>query len=198
MPAEKPTLLLVNACVAADDPCIPAYLAMLEPFFRVAAVHVDALASPAFAEDATVVTGSTKLVTRDPPPEILYALYRETRKPLLGICYGHQALAHAWGARVVKRAFFEADADIRASRPDALLDDLDGNFTVFKSHFEHVVPDSRLTRHFEVLAASDRCAVEVIRHRERPLWGTQFHPERSGATGERIAANFHRIVTGAT
>jgi len=197
MQPEKPSLLLVNACLDADDPCVGVYRAMLEPFFRVAAVHVDALASPRFAEDAAVVTGSTKLITRDPAPETLYALYRETQKPLLGICYGHQTLAHAWGARVVKKEFFEADADIHISRPDALLDGFAKTFTAFKSHFEHVVLDEGLTRHFDVLAASDRCAVEVIRHRERPLWGTQFHPERSGATGERIAANFHRIVTGA-
>jgi len=197
MQPEKPSLLLVNACLDADDPCVGVYLAMLEPFFRVAAVHVDALASPRFVEDAAVVTGSTKLITRDPAPETLYALYRETQKPLLGICYGHQTLAHAWGARVVKKEFFEADADIHISRPDALLDGFAKTFPAFKSHFEHVVLDEGLTRHFDVLAASDRCAVEVIRHRERPLWGTQFHPERSGATGERIAANFHRIVTGA-
>jgi len=197
MPAAKPSLLLINACIDADDPCLPVYLAMLGPFFRVATVHVDALASPRFAEDAAAVTGSTKLITRDPVPGTLYALYRETEKPLLGICYGHQTLAHAWGARVVKKGFFEADADIRVSRPDALLDSFAKTFSAFKSHFEHVVADDGLTRHFEVLAASDRCAVEVIRHRERPLWGTQFHPERSGATGERIAANFRRIVTGA-
>jgi GMP synthase-like glutamine amidotransferase len=196
MPDEKPSLLLINACLDADDPCVGVYLAMLEPFFRVAAVHVDALASPRFAEDAAVVTGSTKLITRDPAPETLYALYRETEKPLLGICYGHQTLAHAWGARVIKKEFFEADADIHISRPDALLDGFAKTFSAFKSHFEHVVLDEGLTRHFDVLAASDWCAVEVIRHRERPLWGTQFHPERSGATGERIAANFHRIVTG--
>jgi GMP synthase-like glutamine amidotransferase len=196
MPDEKPSLLLINACLDADDPCVGVYLAMLEPFFRVATVHVDALASPRFAEDAAVVTGSTKLITRDPAPETLYALYRETEKPLLGICYGHQTLAHAWGARVIKKEFFETDADIHISRPDALLDGFAKTFSAFKSHFEHVVLDEGLTRHFDVLAASDWCAVEVIRHRERPLWGTQFHPERSGATGERIAANFHRIVTG--
>jgi GMP synthase-like glutamine amidotransferase len=194
---EKPSLLLINACLDADDPCVPTYLAMLEPFFRVAVVHVDALASPRFAEDAVVVTGAAKLITRDPIPETLYALYRETQKPLLGICYGHQTLAHAWGARVVKKEFFEADAEIRAPRPVPLLEGLGEKFTAFKSHFEHVAADEGLTRHFDVLAVSDWCAVEVIRHRTRPLWGTQFHPERSGATGERIAANFHRIVTGA-
>ncbi|MCX7022122.1 MAG: gamma-glutamyl-gamma-aminobutyrate hydrolase family protein [bacterium] len=197
MPDEKPSLLLINACLDADDPCVPVYLAMLEPFFRVATVHVDALASPRFAEDAAVVTGSTKLITRDPAPEILYALYRETEKPLLGICYGHQTLAHAWGARVVKKEFFEADAEIRVSRPDALLDGLGKAFPAFKSHFEHVVADEGLTRHFDVSATSDWCAVEVIRHRARPLWGTQFHPERSGGTGELIAANFCRIVASA-
>jgi len=197
MQIEKPSLLLVNACLDADDPCVPTYLAMLEPFFTVTTVHVDALASPRFAEDAAVVTGATRLITRDPAPETLYALYRETQKPLLGICYGHQTLAHAWGARVVKKEFFEADADIHISRPDALLAGFEKTFTAFKSHFEHVAADFRLTRHFDVLATSDWCAVEVIRHRTRPLWGTQFHPERSGEAGERIAANFCRIVASA-
>ena len=104
----------------------------------------------------------------------------------------------AWGAGVVKRGFFEADDLIRVIRPDALLGGFSETFPAFKSHFEHVLPDDRLTRHFDVLAYSNRCSVEVIRHRSRPLWGTQFHPERSGETGERIAANFARIVSSLT
>jgi GMP synthase-like glutamine amidotransferase len=198
MQSGKPSLLLINACHDADDESIPHYVALLEPRFAVRLVHLDALVSPRFAEDAAVVTGSKRLITRDAAPETLYALLRETEKPLLGICYGHQALAHAWGARVVKREFFEADATIRVSRPDKLLDGMGPEFPAFKSHFEHVLPDPRLTRHFGVPARSDRCAVEVIRHRRRPLWGTQFHPERSGETGRRIAANFARIVASST
>ena len=38
------------------------------------------------------------------------------------------------------------------------------------------------------------CRVEVIEHLERPLWGVQFHPERSGSSGRQLAANFARIV----
>jgi len=77
-----------------------------------------------------------------------------------------------------------------------LFDDLGLFFEAWESYYEHVVRNPRLSRNFEVVAHSASCDVEVIRHKTRLLWGVQFHPERSGDTGEFIARNFARIVAG--
>lgn len=191
----KPSVLLINTYKAADDKRMPNYVTWLEPHFGVTTVYVDELKSPDVSEDAIVVTGSERQIASDPIPEIMPKLYLETQKPLLGICWGHQTLAYAWGAKVIrKNRFIERDEVIRVLRTEELLENMGLFFTANESHYEHVVKDKNLAKHFEVLAYSDSCKVEVIRHKERPLWGVQFHPERSGAAGRRLAANFARIV----
>ncbi len=172
-----------------------AYVTWLEPHFGVTTVYVDEVKSLDVSEDAIVVTGSERQITKDPVPEVITKLYLETEKPLLGICWGHQTLAYAWGAKVIrKNRFIERDEVIRVLRTEELLYNMGLFFTASESHYEHVVPDANLKKHFELLAYSSSCKVEVIRHIERPLWGVQFHPERSGAAGKRLAANFARIV----
>ena len=47
---------------------------------------------------------------------------------------------------------------------------------------------------WEVLAASDSCPVEAMRHRTKPWYGVQFHPEQSKQTGEKLVSNFVRLV----
>jgi len=194
----KPTVLLIECHHDPEEEKdkLQAYIDWLAPFFEITHVYVADLTSPEVKEDAIVVTGSRWQIASDPIPEIMPKLYLETTKPLLGICWGHQTMAHAWGAKVIrKNRFIERDEVIRVMKTEELLENMGLFFTANESHYEHVVKDKNLAKHFEVLAYSDSCKVEVIRHKERPLWGVQFHPERSGAAGRRLAANFARIVT---
>ena len=193
----KPSVLLIECHHDPEEEKdkLQAYIDWLAPFFEITHVYVADLTSPEVKEDAIVVTGSRWQIASDPIPEIMPKLYLETSRPLLGICWGHQTLVYAWGAKVIrKNRFIERDEVIRVMKTEELLENMGLFFTANESHYEHVVKDKNLAKHFEVLAYSDSCKVEVIRHKERPLWGVQFHPERSGATGRRLAANFARIV----
>jgi GMP synthase (glutamine-hydrolysing) len=188
-------VLLIEAHPERNPEKLKHYADWLSPYFEVAHVYVNDVTSTEVSEDAIVVTGSEWQIASDPIPEILPKLYLETQKPLLGICWGHQTLAHAWGAKVIRKSrFIERDETIRVLKTEELLYNMGLYFTASESHYEHVVPDRNLKKHFELLAYSSSCKVEVIRHIERPLWGVQFHPERSGAAGKRLAANFARIA----
>jgi GMP synthase (glutamine-hydrolysing) len=194
----KPTILLINCYKSQDDERIQPFLDWLSPFFGVKTVHIDNLNAFEVKEDGIVLSGSERLITNDHLPAGLSKLLLETTRPLLGVCYGHQALAVAWGAKVVKKKNIEEEEVIRVTHSKGILSNLGLFFNVMESHTEHVVPDRHLAKNFEVMAYSDSCKVEVIRHLERPLWGVQFHPERSGHVGVRLASNLARLVADPT
>ncbi len=122
--------------------------------------------------------------------------------PLLGVCLGHQAIGEAFGGRVVRadRLMHGKTADI-IHRGSGLFTELPSPLTVMRYH-SLVVSPTGLPAELEVTAwSSDRPAgqeIMALRHRERPVWGVQFHPE-SVATehGKRLLANFLSMVAAA-
>lgn len=97
--------------------------------------------------------------------------------PLLGVCYGHQLLAHALGGRVGYNPHGREMGTVRIERSrhqdDALLGDLPAVFDAQATHLQTVL---RPPRDAVVLAysAQDRC--QAIRYAPY-AWGVQFHPE---------------------
>ena len=116
--------------------------------------------------------------------------------PVLGICYGMNVLGQAFGGEVKRAARKEfGPADLRITRFDPLLA-LGGRSTrVWMSHGDQMasLPDA-----FETLAASDNSPHAAFRHRERPIYGLQFHPEVTHSVdGKEILRNFVLRVCGA-
>ena len=123
-----------------------------------------------------------------PAPAVLELLKTGT-PPVLGICYGMNVLNRAFGGEVVRAARKEfGPADIRIMRFDPLLA-LGGRSTrVWMSHGDQMtsIPDE-----FDTLAASDNSPYAAFRHRERPIYGLQFHPEVTHSVdGREILKNF--------
>jgi len=113
--------------------------------------------------------------------------------PLLGICFGHQLIAHVLGGRVEKGASAEYGlGTITVDEEDLLFRDLPGEFKAWVSHFDEM---KELPEGFAALAHSGTCMVEAMRHRERKIFGTQFHPEVwHTENGEKILENFLSAV----
>ena len=113
------------------------------------------------------------------------------RRPLLGICYGHQVLAAAFGALVKKdETKHFGNEDIFLNKTDPFFAAFPPVFKMAESHEEIVIRDNDLEKNFMVLAESRRGLVEAIVHRQQPLFGVQFHPEKSGELGDQGVGQF--------
>jgi len=121
--------------------------------------------------------------------------------PLLGVCLGHQAIAEAFGGRViraVRQMHGKTTEVVHAGGP--LFEGIASPITAMRYHSLIVEPDS-LPPQLEVIAWSgDRPAgqeIMALRHREFPIWGVQFHPESVGTgAGQRLLHNFATLARG--
>jgi len=115
--------------------------------------------------------------------------------PVLGLCYGLQLGCQILGATVAgsnRREF--GRAPIRVVNPDVILAGVPRETIVWMSHGDQVKAG---TGDFEILAATDTCPVAAVRHRTRPFFGLQFHPEVSHTPeGGRMLRNFLHDVCG--
>ena len=111
------------------------------------------------------------------------------RKPILGICFGHQLLAKLFGGELAHgRNRQYGPTAIRSAEGARLFKGLPAEQTVWMSHGDHVaaVPPG-----FRVAATSDACAVAAYEAEEGNVYGLQFHPEVAHTpNGEAILGNF--------
>jgi len=99
----------------------------------------------------------------------------ELGTPVLGICYGQQAMARALGGRVEPTGLREYGRTIlRVSDPGTLLADLSTEQAVWMSHGDTVMA---APPGFAVTASTDSTPVAAMEAPERGLFGVQFHPE---------------------
>ncbi|MBI5051611.1 GMP synthase subunit A [Candidatus Micrarchaeota archaeon] len=112
--------------------------------------------------------------------------------PILGICFGHQLIAHILGGKVEKGKSAEYGiAKITVDEPDVLFNGVPKEFNVWVSHFDEV---KEIPSDFIPLAHSSTCRYEGMKHKSRDIYGLQFHPEVWHTEhGEKILENFLRL-----
>jgi GMP synthase (glutamine-hydrolysing) len=110
--------------------------------------------------------------------------------PVLGICYGMQLGAQILGGQVKPASAREfGRARLHIIEPtDPFMIGIPNDTTVWMSHGDQVYD---LPKDFVALAATPTCPFAAARHRTRPFYGVQFHPEVTHTPrGEQIFHNF--------
>ncbi len=138
-----------------------------------------------FSFDGAVITGSRISVYWDkawiPPLLEWIAEADDCGLPMLGICYGHQALAEALGGRVSGMDDYEIGyRTIRQRGDDELFAGIDSEFTAFTTHSDTVVQLPPGARRL----AENEYGVHAFRKDD--AWGVQFHPEYDTETARTI------------
>ena len=142
----------------------------------------------AFGPTALILSGSPASIYQAdaprPDPGIL-----DLGVPVLGICYGLCALTVLAGGQVARAARREyGPADLLVDHGEELFADLPSRLPVWMSHGDQVTD---LPGTFRVLAHTDNSPYAAFRHRERPFYGVQFHPEVVHTPqGKAILGNF--------
>jgi len=123
----------------------------------------------------------------------------EARRPLLGICLGHQTIGQYFGGRV-KRADRLMHGKTCAVEHDGsgLFECVPSPFTAARYHSLDVAADG-LPDCLAVNATAPDASVMGMRHKTLPMHGVQFHPESIASEhGHALLANFLRLATQVT
>ena len=117
--------------------------------------------------------------------------------PILGICYGMQLGCQMLGATVQPTTTREYGRTIcKVNGKSKLLKSLGEEIAVWMSHGDQVV---ELPAEFESLAFTNNCPYAAVKHRNRPFYGVQFHPEVTHTPqGSQIIRNFLYEICGCT
>jgi len=141
-----------------------------------------------------VLSGGPSSVYEDGAPALDPAIL-ELGVPVMGICYGFQAMTKALGGEVARTGEREYGAtDVTVTAGDSpLLAGQPESQTTWMSHGDSV---SRAPEGFQVLASSASTPVAAFADDERKLYGVQWHPEvKHSAFGQAVLENFlHRAA----
>jgi len=109
--------------------------------------------------------------------------------PILGICYGHQLLAHLLGGEVKSSKKKEYGQEILFVKKSGVL--LSGLAKEEQVWFSHGVTVYKLPKDFEILAATKNTPIAAYCHPGKNIFGVQFHPEVTHTPkGKKILQNF--------
>ena len=153
-----------------------------------------------FEPDLVILTGSSALLSKPRNQELFQPeidLVKEAKFPILGICYGHQIIGSAFGSPMRDLGqMVRGYEKVSVVRKHPLFDGLPSDLVVAESHRQELtkVPDE-----FQHLAQSTTSRVEAIAHRSKPIYGVQFHPERSNDEhphGRMILQNLVKQIRG--
>jgi GMP synthase (glutamine-hydrolysing) len=96
------------------------------------------------------------------------------KKPILGICAGHHITGFLFGSEILRSVEPESgDLEVDIVKQDPIFDGIPATFTVKQMHNDSIT----LPENFELLATSITCKNQLMKHRQKPLYTCQFHPE---------------------
>ena len=115
--------------------------------------------------------------------------------PILGVCLGHQCIGQAFGGTIARapEPMHGKMSDMR-NQGTGIFDGLPDSFLATRYH-SLLVDRGSLPEALKITAETDDGLIMGLRHKDRPIFGVQFHPESIASRhGYSLLANFLRIA----
>ena len=111
----------------------------------------------------------------------------EFKVPILGICFGFQTIAMSHGGEVLSMNNMVNKKKKVILKKSKLFKNLKN-----EEHFKFIHNDyvSEIPQSFKIIGKTTNKMIQAIEHKEKPIYGVQFHPEVSGKVGEKLLDNF--------
>ena len=173
----------------------------LVQYFQILGVEMTVVRNDEITADAALNSGAEAIVLSPGPgrPENAGVMIELVRRagdmPLLGVCLGHQAIAHAFGAKIVpaKRLMHGKISEITHDGR-GLFAGVENPFQAVRYH-SLAVDRASLPESLIITATSEDGEIMGLRHREKLIEGIQYHPESVlTRSGRRQLRNFIRMV----
>jgi len=98
--------------------------------------------------------------------------------PVFGVCLGHQCIGHTFGAEVkVNYRMMHGKTSLIKHNGKDLFEGMPNPFAATRYH-SLVIQRDTLPECLEITAETDEGEIMGVRHKQLPIWGVQFHPER--------------------
>jgi GMP synthase (glutamine-hydrolysing) len=143
--------------------------------------------------DALVLSGGAPRIAWESPKLGCCTDYLDHfHGPILGVCVGLQLMTVHFGGEAGPSEVPEYGLSrLKVIEEDDLFRGLPKEFLVWESHNDEV----KKVPNFTVLAMSENCRIQALKHFEKPLYGVQFHPEVNNTEhGEEIYRNFVNMI----
>ena len=115
----------------------------------------------------------------------------ELNVPILGICFGFQTIGLFYGGTISKLK------NLNKGKEEIIINNSELFRNVQNTHFFQFHHDylKELPFNFELIAISNNNIINGIKHKYKPIYGVQFHPELSGSNGIKLLKNFIDICS---
>lgn len=162
-------------------------------YSEIYAYDVDPSLIKSFAPSGIILSGGPESTIEEGSPDIPDVVF-ELGVPVLGICYGMQAIAMKFGGKVENTGKKEFGyANMCCHNNSALFSGLDMQ-DVWMSHGDHV---SEMPEDFVLIGSSDNAPIAAFADEKKKIYGVQFHPEVTHTpNGSAMIAQFVRQVCG--
>ena len=118
---------------------------------------------------------------------------KKIKKPILGVCLGHQSIAYAFGGEIIeaKNLMHGKTSDIEIVLKDNIFKDLPTKFRVTRYHSLVVNQNNLPSNIIPTSYSLDDNEIMSLRVKDKPIFGVQFHPESiMSEYGKEIIKNF--------
>ena len=121
--------------------------------------------------------------------------YMKDKKPLLGICLGHQAITEVFGGKIINLdKVYHGVSTQMTHNGNAIFNLIDTNFEAGRYH-SWAAQNSSFPDVLEITAIDENGQIMALKHKELPIYGLQFHPESiMTPQGKTMLKNFIDIL----